>query len=62
MMQECKRINVPVLGPDVNESELQFSVNSRGEIRFGLCAVKGVGEAHSATQASSFENTVTYFY
>ena len=45
MMQECKRINVPVLGPDVNESELQFSVNSRGEIRFGLCAVKGVGEA-----------------
>ncbi len=45
MMQECQRMNVPVLGPDVNESELQFSVNSRGEIRFGLCAVKGVGEA-----------------
>lgn len=45
MMQECKRIGVPVLGPDVNESEMQFSVNSRGEIRFGLCAVKGVGEA-----------------
>ena len=45
MMQECKRINVPVLGPSVNESELQFSVNSKGEIRFGLCAVKGVGEA-----------------
>lgn len=45
MMQECKRMGVPVLGPSVNESEQQFSVNSKGEIRFGLCAVKGVGEA-----------------
>ncbi len=45
MMQECKRINIPVLGPDVNESDIQFSVNQKGEIRFGLCAVKGVGEA-----------------
>lgn len=45
MMQECKRIKVPVLGPCVNESLQQFSVNSKGEIRFGLCAVKGVGEA-----------------
>lgn len=48
MMQECKRIGVPVLGPSVNESEQQFSVNSKGEIRFGLCAVKGVGEAPAA--------------
>ena len=45
MMQECKRIGVRVLGPSVNESDMQFSVNSKGEIRFGLCAVKGVGEA-----------------
>jgi DNA polymerase-3 subunit alpha len=45
MMQECKRINIPVLGPDVNESALMFSVNQKGEIRFGLCAVKGIGEA-----------------
>jgi len=45
MMEECKRLKVPVLGPDVNESLLDFSVNKKGEIRFGLCAVKGVGDA-----------------
>ncbi len=44
-MDECKRIGVPVLGPDVNESTYQFSVNKKGEIRFGMGAVKGVGEA-----------------
>jgi DNA polymerase-3 subunit alpha len=45
MMQECSRMGTPVLGPSVNESEMQFSVNAKGQIRFGLCAVKGVGEA-----------------
>jgi DNA polymerase-3 subunit alpha len=44
-MDECKRTGVPVLGPDVNESSYQFSVNKKGEIRFGMGAVKGVGEA-----------------
>ncbi len=44
MMQECNRINIPVLCPDVNESDIQFSVNKEGKIRFGLCAVKGVGD------------------
>ncbi|MCW3071467.1 MAG: polymerase subunit alpha [Bacteroidetes bacterium] len=44
-MDECKRSGVPVLGPDVNESSYQFSVNKKGEIRFGMGAVKGVGEA-----------------
>ncbi len=43
-MEECKRIRVPVLGPDVNESSYFFSVNDKGEIRFGLGAIKGVGE------------------
>ncbi|MFQ3332226.1 MAG: DNA polymerase-3 subunit alpha [Thalassomonas sp.] len=43
-MEECKRMGVPVLGPDVNESFYKFSVNEKGEIRFGLGAVKGVGE------------------
>src|SRR6186713_445226 len=43
-MEECRRMNLPVLGPDVNESHYNFSVNDRGEIRFGLGAVKGVGE------------------
>ena len=43
-MEECKRMGIPVLGPDVNESEFQFSVNEKGEIRFGMGAIKGVGE------------------
>ena len=38
-------MGIPVLGPDVNESQLQFSVNKQGQVRFGLGAVKGVGEA-----------------
>jgi DNA polymerase-3 subunit alpha len=44
-MQECKKQNIIVLGPDVNESKSLFSVNEKGEIRFGLAAVKGVGES-----------------
>ncbi|NDV78504.1 DNA polymerase III subunit alpha [Dysgonomonas sp. 511] len=43
-MDECKAMNMNVLGPDVNESFLKFSVNKAGDIRFGLAAVKGVGE------------------
>ncbi len=44
-MDECKRAGIPVLGPDVNESQFKFVVNDKGAIRFGLGAVKGVGEA-----------------
>jgi DNA polymerase III subunit alpha len=43
-MEECRRMGTPVLGPDVNESTYKFAVNKNGEIRFGLGAVKGVGE------------------
>ncbi|RZJ84012.1 MAG: DNA polymerase III subunit alpha, partial [Chryseobacterium sp.] len=43
-MEECRQMGVTVLGPDVNESDLKFSVNIRGEVRFGMSAVKGVGE------------------
>jgi DNA polymerase III subunit alpha len=43
-MQECKRMNRKVLGPDVNESIVKFTVNRKGEIRFGMAAIKGVGE------------------
>ncbi len=43
-MEESKRMGVVVLGPEINESFYKFSVNSKGEIRFGLGAVKGVGE------------------
>ncbi len=44
-MEECRRMGIPVLGPDVNESQYNFAVNKRGEIRFGLGAIKGVGES-----------------
>lgn len=43
-MDECKRMHISVKGPDVNESYAGFGVNSHGDIRFGLAAVKGVGE------------------
>ncbi|MCB0756740.1 MAG: DNA polymerase III subunit alpha, partial [Flavobacteriales bacterium] len=43
-MDECRRMGIPVLGPDVNESQFKFAVNDKGEIRFGLGAIKGVGE------------------
>lgn len=43
VMDECKRMGLTVLGPDINESIEKFGVNSKGEIRFGLGAVKGVG-------------------
>jgi len=42
-MEECKSMGIPVLGPDVNESEYTFSVNAQGAVRFGMGAVKGVG-------------------
>ena len=42
-MEECRRMGIPVLGPDVNESAYKFRVNDEGAIRFGLGAMKGVG-------------------
>lgn len=44
LMDECKAMGIQTLGPDVNESNLKFTVNTEGNIRFGLGAVKGVGE------------------
>jgi DNA polymerase III subunit alpha len=43
-MDECKRMGIMVLGPDVNESYSKFTVNKDGHIRFGLGAIKGIGE------------------
>ncbi len=43
-MEECKRMGITVLGPDINESELSFTVNKKGEVRFGMSGMKGVGE------------------
>ena len=53
VMDECKRMGLTVLGPDINESSEKFSVNKKGEIRFGLGAVKGVGV--NAVNAIIFE-------
>ena len=44
-IDESRRQNIPVLGPDINESELKFVVNKNGEIRFGMAAIKGMGAA-----------------
>ena len=44
LMDECKSMGIQTLGPDVNESSLKFSVNANGDIRFGMGAIKGVGE------------------
>ncbi|RPD41918.1 DNA polymerase III subunit alpha [Chitinophaga barathri] len=44
-MEECKRMGLDVLPPDVNESFKGFAVNKRGQVRFGLAGLKGVGEA-----------------
>ena len=44
-MEECNRMRIKVLGPDVNESKTVFTVNKEGSIRFGLGAIKGSGEA-----------------
>ena len=49
LMDECKQMGIDTLGPDVNESYQKFGVNHKGEIRFGLAAIKGLGD--SAAQA-----------
>ncbi|MCR5076682.1 MAG: DNA polymerase III subunit alpha [Prevotella sp.] len=43
LMEECKAMKIATLGPDVNESQIGFGVNRKGEIRFGLSAIKGMG-------------------
>ena len=44
LMDECKQMGIATLGPDVNESFQNFGVNQKGEIRFGLAAIKGMGD------------------
>jgi DNA polymerase-3 subunit alpha len=48
-MEECKRMGINVLGPDVNESHMKFTVNKTGDIRFGLGAIKGLGSGPVGT-------------
>lgn len=45
LMDECKAMGIATLGPDVNESYIKFGVNKKGEIRFGLAAIKGMGDS-----------------
>lgn len=44
-MEECRRMGLTILGPDINESDYRFKVNTKGEIRFGLGAIKNLGES-----------------
>ena len=43
LMDDCKRMKIEVLGPDINESRTTFTVNKKGNIRFGMAGIKGVG-------------------
>ena len=65
-MEDCKSIGVDVLGPSVNESQYEFSVNEKGQIRFGLGAIKGIGEGPSeaivnARKTERFKNIYDFF-
>lgn len=60
LMDECKAMGIQCLGPDVNESRLKFSVNSHGAVRFGLAAVKGIGESAVQNIVSEREKNGAY--
>jgi DNA polymerase-3 subunit alpha len=59
-MEECKRMGLKVLGPDINESLKGFAVNAKGEIRFGLGGLKGVGDAAVDTIIAEREKNGPY--
>ncbi|MDO4310583.1 MAG: DNA polymerase III subunit alpha [Prevotella sp.] len=59
-MDECRSMGFPTLGPDVNESRQKFSVNKKGEIRFGISAIKGVGGAAADAIISEREKNGPY--
>lgn len=60
LLEECRRMKIDVLSPDVNESDLEFSVNKKGQIRFGLAAIKGMGEAAAQVIISEREERGPY--
>ena len=60
LMEECKSMGIPTLGPDVNESYVEFGVNKKGEIRFGLSAIKGMGSAAAEAIAKEREGNGPY--
>jgi DNA polymerase-3 subunit alpha len=59
-IDECRRHRIEVLGPDINESELNFTVNREGSIRFGMAAIKGIGEAAVASIIEERANNGPY--
>lgn len=59
-MDECRAMGITVLGPDINESLERFTVNKKGEIRFGLGAIKGFGANATATILTEREKNGKY--
>lgn len=59
-MEECRRMGLAVLGPDVNESHYKFTVNETGGVRFGMGAVKGVGAGAVDTIVQTRKNGGPY--
>ena len=60
LMDECKQMGIATLGPDVNESYLKFGVNQKGEIRFGLAGIKGLGDGAAEAIISEREANGAY--
>ena len=60
LMDDCRRQGVEVAAPSVNESDMDFAVDSAGRIRFGLCAISGMGEAASTAIISEREKNGPY--
>lgn len=60
LMEECKSLKISTLGPDVNESMMGFGVNKKGEIRFGLSAIKGMGTGAAIAIVKEREKNGSY--
>ncbi len=60
LLDECRNLKIEVLGPDVNESHVNFGVNDKQQIRFGLNGIKGLGEAAAAAIISEREKNGKY--
>ena len=60
LMEECKSLKILTLGPDVNESQMEFGVNKKGEIRFGLSAIKGMGTSAAMAIVNEREKNGPY--
>ncbi len=60
LMEECKALKISTLGPDVNESQMGFGVNKKGEIRFGLSAIKGMGTGAAMAIVNEREKNGVY--